>query len=103
MSGQATTQQLVNQMRQDLQILSKRIQELEGELDEYSLTIATLESMDGERLCFRQMGDALIERKVGDVLPELQKVREGLVQLIRKMQMDYQTKEEEISKFAEKK
>lgn len=50
---------------------SKQLQELEIDLAEHQLVANQLKPLDGGRKAFRLVGGVLMERTVGDVLPEL--------------------------------
>ena len=50
-------------------------------LQEHGLVCKTLQPLDKKRKCFRQIGDVLVERTVGDVLPDVQTNKEQLDQV----------------------
>lgn len=58
--------------------LSGKTIELQSELAEHDLVVRTLEPLDAGRKCFRLVGDVLVERTVGEVLPAVQKNRDNL-------------------------
>jgi prefoldin subunit 2 len=69
-----TEREIVNQFnakRSDLQRLATKVTELETDADEHLLVIENLKSMESGRKCFRLMNGVLVERVVGEVLPEL--------------------------------
>ena len=50
-------------------------------MQEHGLVLKTLQPLDKQRKCFRQIGDILVERTVGDVLPDVQTNKEQLDQV----------------------
>ena len=58
--------------------LSAKTAELASDLAEHELVIKTLEPLDTSRKCFRLVGDVLVERTVGEVLPAVKKNRDNL-------------------------
>lgn len=52
--------------------------------------------MDGERKCFRLVGGVLVERNVKQVLPALISNKEGIMEVIKKLQQTFKEKEKEI-------
>lgn len=60
------------------------------------LVIETLSEMDGERKCFRLVGGVLVERNVKQVLPALISNKEGIMEVIKKLQLSFKEKEKEI-------
>ena len=50
-------------------------------LQEHALVLKTLEPLDKGRKCFKQTGDVLVERTVGDVLPDVRTNKQQLDQV----------------------
>lgn len=77
--------QTYNRMRQEQSNIMSRIAELEAESHEHDLVAEELRPLNADRCCHRLIGGALVERTVGDVLPEieenLQRLREALKEL----------------------
>ena len=44
--------------------------------------LKTLEPLDSQRKCYRQIGDVLVQRSVGEVLPDLRANKDQLDQVI---------------------
>lgn len=59
------------------QLTSAQIDQ-QQKLAEHDLVIKTLEPLDAERKCFRLVGDVLVERTVGEVLPAVKSNRDHL-------------------------
>lgn len=64
--------------------------------------IDTLKTVDADRKCFRLIGGVLCERKVKDVLPQLNDAKEQLEKLIASKHELLTQKGVEINKFREK-
>mmetsp|Transcript_26396 Transcript_26396/g.73783 ORF Transcript_26396/g.73783 Transcript_26396/m.73783 type:complete len:146 (+) Transcript_26396:80-517(+) len=98
-------QQIIAQyqaMRNEIQSVAQKITEFEGELHEHELVIKTLEKVDPKRRCYRQVGDALVERTVAEVLPAVIKNRDGIKQVSEKLAADLQEKQKAEQEFAKK-
>lgn len=53
---------------------------MEQELNEHQLVCETMEPMEPGRKAFRLVGDVLVERTVGEVLPAVKRNKESLEQ-----------------------
>lgn len=77
--------QQYNRLRQEQSAIMSRIAELENESHEHDLVATELRPLNKDRCCHRLVGGALVERTVGDVLPEIEEnlsaIREALEQL----------------------
>ena len=58
--------------------------------------------MEPERKCFRLMGGVLVERTVGEVLPAVNRNREGLEMLIAQVGKQIKAKSDNLLAFQEK-
>ena len=58
--------------QENLQAIEQKILELQSDVDEHRLVCATLVAVDPSRRCFRMVAGTLVERNVGEVLPQLQ-------------------------------
>jgi prefoldin subunit 2 len=70
------------QVRNQAQQLGARLAELRLEVAEHDRVIQVLKGVGGDRTCFRLMGEVLVERQVGQVLPELETTRAQLLKTI---------------------
>lgn len=61
---------------QDLNRLAQKISELETDRNEHRLVEDTLSPLDGNRRAYRLVGEVLVERTVGEVLPSVKANRE---------------------------
>ena len=52
-----------------------------GLCQEHSLVVSTLQPLDADRKCYRQVGDVLIQRTVAEVLPDVKGNAEQLDQV----------------------
>ena len=65
-----------NELVQDSQRTVRKIAELEMERNEHKLVEETLQPLKSERRAYRLVGEVLVERTVGEVLPSVKKNRE---------------------------
>ena len=72
-------------LRQEASQLFSKINELENEKAEHALVIDAIKDLDPKRKCFRLIGGVLVERTVEEVLPAVQKNRDGLSAVIEKL------------------
>lgn len=72
------------------------------ELGEHSLVISAIQPLDPSRKCFRMIGGVLVERTVGEVLPAVQRNKEGLQDVIGRLGEALQRKKKELSDFEAK-
>lgn len=83
-------------MRSDINQLYTKINELEQELNEHTLVINAIQPLDSARRCFRMIGGVLVERTVGEVLPAVQRNREGLQEVITRLTEALEKKKKEL-------
>jgi prefoldin subunit 2 len=88
-----------NEMRQQVSSLTAKIADLEGDCQEHTLVINTLEPMGKERQCYRMIGDVLVERTVGEALPAVTRNRDNLQQAIDQLSKQRETTVKELSAF----
>lgn len=65
-------------MRDGVEALWNKINELRNEVSEHQQVIKALEPMDPQRRCFRLVGDVLVEKTVGEVVPLVKQNEQGL-------------------------
>uniref|UniRef100_A0A0D9XTA4 Prefoldin subunit 2 n=1 Tax=Leersia perrieri TaxID=77586 RepID=A0A0D9XTA4_9ORYZ len=86
-------------MRSELSQLYTKITELEMEVSEHSLVIGAIEPLDHSRRCYRMIGGVLVERTIREVLPAVQRNKEGLEELVARMNETLEKKKKEITEF----
>lgn len=89
-------------LRSELNQLYSKITELEMELSEHSLVIGAIQPLDKGRKCFRMIGGVLVERTVGEVLPAVQRNKEGLEEVIARLSEALLKKKKELTEFEAK-
>jgi len=86
----------------ECQQIATKINELQGERDEHKLVIESLSKLESERKAFRLIGGVLVERTVGEVLPDVEKNYAGLKELITKLEATLKEKDAERLVYKEK-
>lgn len=94
----ARFQQLLNERDQ---LTSAQIDQ-QAKLAEHDLVIKTLEPLDAERRCFRLVGDVLVARTVGEVLPAVKGNREHLEALVSTYGKQLEVKQKEVLAYQDK-
>lgn len=89
-------------MRTELNQIYSKITELEMEVGEHSLVINAIQPLDPTRRCFRMIGGVLVERTIQEVLPAVQRNKEGLEEVIARLNEALEKKKKEISDFEAK-
>ncbi|KAL7420353.1 Cochaperone prefoldin complex subunit [Cryptotrichosporon argae] len=100
--GPQEIQILFQRYRTELQNLAQKIGELEGELDEHSLVLNTLQPLletEPTRPCFRLIGGVLVERTVKDAVPTLETNFAGIKGVLESLVKAYKAKEEDFAAF----
>jgi len=87
------------QMRGEYQAISSKMGEMELELHEHNLVIKAIEKLESNRKCYRLVGDVLVERTVGEVLPAVIKNKEGIQEIIHQMREDLTKRGEELNQY----
>ncbi|KAJ3109955.1 Prefoldin subunit 2 [Phlyctochytrium bullatum] len=91
-----------NSMKQELQGIASKIGELEMERDEHKLVIETMEPLESSRKACRLVGGVLLERTVGEVLPEVKHNMdnvEKIQKLLMQLAQTFKKKEEDFIAF----
>lgn len=91
-----------NERRQHVAALAQRLGDLEAEAAEHALVEKALAPMDPGRRCFRMVGDVLVERTVGEVLPAVRRNREGLEGVVRSLARQLDERQRELAQFQNK-
>lgn len=72
---------------------------LENDLTETKLVIEALQQVDPERKCYRSQGELLVEQKVKDVIPALEKSKEQLEIMVANAKKEITDKGKAIQTF----
>ncbi|KAK9949776.1 hypothetical protein M0R45_005290 [Rubus argutus] len=89
-------------MRSELNQIYSKITELEMDVSEHSLVINAIQPLDPSRRCFRMIGGVLVERTIKEVLPAVQRNKEGIEEVITRLNEALERKKKEISDFEAK-
>ncbi|QIW95317.1 hypothetical protein AMS68_000835 [Peltaster fructicola] len=85
-----------------LQAIASKIGDVEQETEEHKLVLETLTPLSSERKCFRMINGVLVERTVGEVLPQLQTNADGLKKILEDLVKQYRTKQDEMDSWKKK-
>eukprot|EP00164_Ancoracysta_twista_P004552 GFYU01006140.1.p1 GENE.GFYU01006140.1~~GFYU01006140.1.p1 ORF type:complete len:147 (-),score=53.26 GFYU01006140.1:418-807(-) len=91
-----------SQLRQECASLHQKMNELDQEKNEHTLVLDAITPLNPDRKCFRMVGGVLVERTVKEVAPAVQRNRDGIADIITKMQEQLEAKEKEMLDFQEK-
>lgn len=86
-------------MRSEINQYYSKITELEMEVSEHSLVISAIEPLDPSRRCYRMVGGVLVERTIKEVLPAVKRNKEGLEEVIARLNETLEKKKKEVSDF----
>eukprot|EP00897_Mesotaenium_endlicherianum_P006334 jgi/Mesen1/5729/ME000029S05038 len=86
-----------SQLKTEINQLYSKITELEMELTEHNLVIGAIEPMETSRRCYRMLGGVLVERTVGEVLPAVQRNKQGLQEVIQRLTENLQARKKEMA------
>ncbi|KAK7373167.1 hypothetical protein VNO80_06565 [Phaseolus coccineus] len=89
-------------MRSDLNQIYSKITELEMEVSEHTLVINAIQPLDQSRRCYRMIGGVLVERTIKEVLPAVQRNKEGLEEVVARLNEALEKKKKEITEFETK-
>ncbi|XAR57246.1 hypothetical protein NMG60_11025314 [Bertholletia excelsa] len=89
-------------MRTEVNQIYSKITELEMEVTEHSLVINAIKPLDPFRRCYRMIGGVLVERTIKEVLPAVQRNKEGLEEVIARLNEALEKKKKEIAEFEAK-
>ena len=95
-------QTVLNMMREQCTDLSMKINTLDLDKTEHELVINALEPLPADRKCFRMIGNVVVERTVGEVLPAVQKNREQIKETMDKFTETLAAKQKEADEFGAK-
>lgn len=89
-------------MRTELNRIYSKITELEMEVSEHTLVMNAIQPLDPSRRCYRMIGGVLVERTIKEVLPAVQRNKEGLEEVIARLNETLEKKKKEIAQFESK-
>jgi len=88
-----------NQFRLEQRNLTMKLFEFEQDFSEHEMVINALSKARPDQRCFRMVGDTLVERTVGEVLPAVQQNRDKLAQIQEEYNHKIVEKGKEINQF----
>ena len=88
-----------NNMRQVIQDMTNKINELDAERNEHALVVKNLTPLDPNRRCYRSIGGVLVERTVKEVLPIVQNNLNKINEWIKQRTEKLREKEKECDEF----
>lgn len=91
-----------NRLRQEQNKIMSRIAEFENESHEHELVAEELRPLAKDRCCHRLVGGALVERTVGEVLPEIEANLQGIRESLNNLNKALTDKEKEMDEFMAK-
>ncbi|PKI70175.1 probable prefoldin subunit 2 [Punica granatum] len=89
-------------LKSELNQIHSKITELEMEASEHSLVINAIQPLDPSRRCYRMIGGVLVERTVREVLPAVQRNKEGIEEVITRLNEALEKKKKELANFEAK-
>lgn len=89
-------------MKTEINQIYSKITELEMEVSEHSLVINAIKPLDPSRRCYRMIGGVLVERTVVEVLPAVERNKEGLEEVIARLNEALEKKKKDLSDFEAK-
>ncbi|CAA2934321.1 probable prefoldin subunit 2 [Olea europaea subsp. europaea] len=89
-------------MRAEINQIYSKITELEMEVSEHSLVINAIKPLDSSRRCYRMIGGVLVERTIKEVLPAVQRNKEGIEEVITRLNEALEKKKKELTEFESK-
>ncbi|MQL93712.1 hypothetical protein Taro_026376 [Colocasia esculenta] len=90
---------LYSALRTEINQLHAKITELEMEVSEHSLVIGAIQPLDPSRRCYRMIGGVLVERTIKEVLPAVQRNKDGLEEVISRLYEALERKKKEMQEF----
>ncbi|KNA17870.1 hypothetical protein SOVF_075980 [Spinacia oleracea] len=93
---------LYGSMRTELNQIYSKMTELEIEVSEHSLVMNAIQPLDPSRRCYRMIGGVLVERTIKEVLPAVQRNKEGIEEVIGRLNEALERKKKDIAEFEAK-
>ncbi|KAL2469883.1 putative prefoldin subunit 2 [Abeliophyllum distichum] len=72
------------------------------EASEHSLVMNAIKPLDPSRRCYRMIGGVLVERTIKEVLPAVQRNKEGIEEVITRLNEALERKKKEVTEFEAK-
>eukprot|EP00032_Breviata_anathema_P001071 JZ551523.1.p1 GENE.JZ551523.1~~JZ551523.1.p1 ORF type:complete len:116 (+),score=41.93 JZ551523.1:110-457(+) len=91
-----------SELRQNVQTFSRKIVELEAELNEHNLLLDTIRPFNAERKCWRMISGILVEHTIGEVIPAIEQNRTGITMVVNDMKKQVEKQEKDIAEFEKK-
>ena len=98
---QAVLQQY-QQMKQEQNMLARKLADMDATLKEHRVVIDVLEKVEPTRTCYRLVNGVLVERTASEVIPALQTSCEKIEGAMKEINDEIATKTKEINEFADK-
>ncbi|OIW08155.1 hypothetical protein TanjilG_06698 [Lupinus angustifolius] len=89
-------------MRSELNQIYSKITELEMEVSEHSLVVNAIQPLEPSRRCYRMIGGVLVERTIKEVLPAVLRNKDGLDEIVARLNEALEKKKKEIADFETK-
>ncbi|GMH39917.1 hypothetical protein BSKO_07821 [Bryopsis sp. KO-2023] len=89
-------------MREELNSIWTKMNELSSDGSEHRQVISALEPMASDRKCFRLIGDVLVERTVSEVLPAVKSTEEQIRKTLETLAKEVEVKKERLAAFQTK-
>lgn len=102
LSTQGQIVERFSSMREEVNALWSKMTELSSEASEHEQVIKALDPMEPSRKCFRLIGDVLVERTVGEVLPAVRKNEEGIKEVLESYAKELEVKRKALAAFQTK-
>ncbi|GAV84861.1 Prefoldin_2 domain-containing protein [Cephalotus follicularis] len=93
---------MYSSLRSELNQIYSKITELEMEVSEHSLVMNAIQPLDQSRRCYRMIGGVLVERTIKEVLPAVQRNKEGLEEVVGRLNEALEKKKKDIAEFEAK-
>ncbi|XP_067950184.1 prefoldin subunit 2-like [Watersipora subatra] len=104
-SKQPSQEQIVNgfnELRNQQRQYAVKLSEITDERKEYQLVLDTLKNMEKDRICYRMIGEVLVQKTVGEVMPKLQDSVKQMGTLIDTLETQIKNKGQQLVEYREK-
>merc|ERR1712217_292590 len=86
-------------MQQEFNILKMKKIDFDIEISEHKLVLNTIKNMDYENVGLRLVGDYLIQRTIGEIIPALRKNIDKLQRLIKAIALEIEKRQKDIFEY----